>query len=83
MTIFDNIFSCSSVDKKEDECNRHIDILNSKYDDNSARIGNLENKIDILENKFHNDINRIEDKITLRFDILSSKIDNLILFLRK
>ena len=83
MPIFKNIFGCSSKDSTEES--------NHTYDDIKMLIQRMQmeqqimqkefNQLRIEKNNLNRDLKRIDDKIDTKFDIISGKIDNLIMML--
>lgn len=70
VNIIGNLFKCNK--------NKENELENIK-----DRITRLETRIDLIEQKLSNDINRLADKLDNKFDILNTKIDNLILLLKR
>lgn len=75
VSIFKNLFGCynsKSVDltKEIEEVKKEIDLI--KKD-----IKSLYN----FKNESHHNLQRLEDKLDYKFDLLTSKVDNLILIL--
>lgn len=76
MPIFKNIFNCSSKDDtKDDEIREEIHEIKSE-------LQQIKKDVAILfhyNNDTRNDIRRLEEKISNKFDMLNMKIDNLIM----
>jgi hypothetical protein len=72
MPFLNSIFSCSSKDEKK---------ANTSHSNIRFRLGKVESKINLLEQRFFLDTNRLEEKIDTKFEMLTIKLDNLIMIL--
>ncbi len=68
MPLLNSIFGgCSSVDNHKEDVEH--------------RLNKLEIQFDIMERDSTNNIKRLEDKMTMKFDILSGKLDNILMIM--
>ncbi len=69
MPLLNSIFGgCSSIDTKQEAA-----------DEIERRLNRLEAKLDIIERDYAMSMKRLEDKLSMKFDILSNKLDNFIM----
>lgn len=68
-SLIKNLFNCSCKDNDDEE------------DEIKERITKLEMNVDSLQRENFQNMSRIEDKISLKFDLLNNKIDNVIMIL--
>ena len=76
VNIFKNLFSCNS-NQVEKDIQKEIDNLRNELQIIKRDIKILYN----FKNESHHDLQRLEDKLDHKFDLLTSKVDNLILIL--
>ena len=73
MPILNSIFGgCSSVDNNNN---------NDEVDDLKNVVLQLSLRLESIERDYHSSFKQLEDKVSMKLDILNNKIDNLILLL--
>jgi hypothetical protein len=69
--------------KDEDEANKTFMDLKSKITENRVKIDLIEVRLQRLEEKINSDIKRLEDKMEIKLDYLTNKIDMILLSIQQ